>query len=81
MAGNPADGLWAAITAAILRLELLSAAAVDRHERVGPLVISALAGTTAAMVSREVMNQCNDCNSCLQQQHLRTPRCLTSLVQ
>lgn len=29
MVGSPADGIWSAVTAAILRLELLSAATVD----------------------------------------------------
>ncbi|WIA15270.1 hypothetical protein OEZ85_001941 [Tetradesmus obliquus] len=49
MQGSPMDGLWGAASAALLRLELAAAAAVDRHARYGPLVASCLAGVAAGM--------------------------------
>uniref|UniRef100_A0A383W2B1 Uncharacterized protein n=1 Tax=Tetradesmus obliquus TaxID=3088 RepID=A0A383W2B1_TETOB len=49
MQGSPMDGLWGAASAALLRLELAAAAAVDRHARYGPLVASGLAGVAAGM--------------------------------
>lgn len=54
MTGSPADGLWSAITGTLLRLELFSAATVDKHTAIGPTVMSVLAGASVAMVSTDI---------------------------
>eukprot|EP00879_Flechtneria_rotunda_P007954 GHRR01008333.1.p1 GENE.GHRR01008333.1~~GHRR01008333.1.p1 ORF type:complete len:212 (+),score=81.80 GHRR01008333.1:308-943(+) len=49
MVGSPLDGLWHAVSSAALQAELLSAAYIDKHNPMGPAVISVLAGSAAAM--------------------------------
>lgn len=50
MPSSPLQGLWQALAQAALRLELVVAAAVDKH-RGAPVALSALAGVMVAMVS------------------------------
>lgn len=66
MQGSPMDGLWGAASAALLRLELAAAAAVDRHARYGPLVASCLAGVAAGMVRGCRVACCDDAASRIQ---------------